>query len=169
MENVTVIGIDLTKSVFQLHRAAADGSGVFRKKLSRGKFQLLMERHPRCGVAMEACTSAHHWGRMMEALGYEVPLIPSVMPFVKRQKMGWLPPSPDGIEMRQSRGVQSHKKERTANERYNDRGRPGKERFPTSRRYDDGTPAISKEADSAAISTVHVEPSLQCGRDGSLR
>jgi len=41
-----------------------------------------------------------------------------------RQKMGWLPPSPDGIAMCQSRGVQRHKKERTANERYIDRGRP---------------------------------------------
>jgi transposase len=88
MENVTVIGVDLAKSVFQLHGAATDGSVVFRKKLSRGQFQLFMERHPRCQVAMEACASAHHWGRIMEALGYEVRLIPPVYvkPFVKRQK-----------------------------------------------------------------------------------
>lgn len=88
MENVTVIGVDLAKSVFQLHGATADGSVVFRKKLSRGQFQLFMERHPRCRVAMEACASAHHWGRIMEALGYEVRLIPPVYvkPFVKRQK-----------------------------------------------------------------------------------
>ena len=47
MENVTVIGVDLAKSVFQLHGAASDGSIVFRKKLSRSQFQLFMERHPR--------------------------------------------------------------------------------------------------------------------------
>lgn len=88
MENVSVIGVDLAKSVFQLHGAAADGSVVFRKKLSRAQFQLFMERHPRCRVAMEACASAHHWGRIMEALGHEVRLIPPiyVKPFVKRQK-----------------------------------------------------------------------------------
>ena len=90
MENVSVIGVDLAKSVFQLHGAAADGSVVFRKKLSRAQFQLFMERHPRCRVAMEACASAHHWGRIMEALGHEVRLIPPiyVKPFVKRQKNG---------------------------------------------------------------------------------
>lgn len=58
MENVTVIEVDLAKSVFQLHGAAADGSVVFRKELSRRQFQLFMERHPRCRVAMEACASA---------------------------------------------------------------------------------------------------------------
>lgn len=88
MDEVTVIGVDLAKSVFQLHGAAADGSVVFRKKLSRAQFQTFMERHPRCRVAMEACASAHHWGRVMEALGYEVRLIPPiyVKPFLKRQK-----------------------------------------------------------------------------------
>lgn len=88
MENVTVIGVDLAKSVFQLHGAAADGSVVFRKKLSRAQFQKFMERHSRCRVAMEACASAHHWGRILEALGYEIRLIPPiyVKPFIKRQK-----------------------------------------------------------------------------------
>lgn len=88
MEEVTVIGVDLAKSVFQLHGAAADGSVVFRKKLSRSQFRIFMERHSRCRVAMEACASAHHWGRIMEALGHEVRLIPPiyVKPFVKRQK-----------------------------------------------------------------------------------
>lgn len=78
MENVTVIGGDLAKSVFQLHGATSDGSVVFRKKLSRSQFQLFMERHSRCRVAMEACASAHYWGRIMEALGYEVRLIPPI-------------------------------------------------------------------------------------------
>lgn len=88
MENVSVIGVDLAKSVFQLHGASSDGSVVFRKKLSRSQFKSFIERYPRCRVAMEACASAHHWGRILEALGYEVRLIPPiyVKPFVKRQK-----------------------------------------------------------------------------------
>ena len=88
MDEVTTIGVDLAKSVFQLHGAAADGMLVFRKKLSRPQFQRFMAEHPPCRVAMEACASAHYWGRELEALGYEVRLIPPiyVKPFVKRQK-----------------------------------------------------------------------------------
>ncbi|TJU83113.1 MAG: hypothetical protein E5Y10_35740, partial [Mesorhizobium sp.] len=72
--------------------------------------------------------------------GHEVRLMSPeyVRPYVKAQKMGWLPPSPDGIAMCQGRDVQRHEKERTANEGYYDRGGPGKERFPASRRDNDG-------------------------------
>ena len=88
MDKVTVIGVDLVKSVFQLHGAAADGTPVFRKKLSRPQFQRFMADHPPCCVAMEACASAHYWGRELEAFGHDVRLIPPiyVKPFVKRQK-----------------------------------------------------------------------------------
>jgi len=88
MEQVSIIGIDLAKRVFQAHGAAADGSVVFRKKLSRGQFLTFLAVQPRCTVAMEACATAHGWGREIGALGHEVRLIPPiyVKPFVKRQK-----------------------------------------------------------------------------------
>ena len=88
MEEVSVIGIDLAKHSFQLHGAAADGSVVFRKKLTRGKLLSFLESQPRCVVAMEACGSAHYWGRAIGELGHDVKLIPPiyVKPFVKRQK-----------------------------------------------------------------------------------
>ena len=88
MEEVTIIGIDLAKHSFQLHGARADGSVAFRKKLSRGKLLDFLASQPRCVVAMEACASAHHWGRESTELGHDVKLIPPiyVKPFVKRQK-----------------------------------------------------------------------------------
>ena len=88
MEQVSIIGIDLAKRVFQAHGAAADGSVAFRKKLSRGQFLTFLAVQPRCTVAMEACATAHDWGREIGKLGHEVRLIPPiyVKPFVKRQK-----------------------------------------------------------------------------------
>ena len=88
MEEVTIIGIDLAKNSFQLHGAQSDGSVAFRRKLSRGKVLDFVAGLPRCVVAMEACASAHHWGREIGKLGHDVRLIPPiyVKPFVKRQK-----------------------------------------------------------------------------------
>jgi len=88
MEEVTIIGVDLAKNVFQVHGAAADGSVVFRKKLSRLQFARFMTDHPACDVAMEACPSAHHWARELSAYGHHVRLIAPhyVQPFIKRQK-----------------------------------------------------------------------------------
>lgn len=88
MNNVAIIGIDLAKSVFQVHGAGSDGSVVYRKKLSRPQFSKFMADQPACIVAMEACGSAYFWARMMEDLGHEVRLVPPiyVKPFVKRQK-----------------------------------------------------------------------------------
>ena len=88
MAEATIIGIDLAKRVFQLHGAAADGSVVFRKKLSRAQLLVFLARVPACTVAMEACATAHHWGREVERLGHAVRLIPPiyVKPFIKRQK-----------------------------------------------------------------------------------
>ena len=84
MDEVSIIGIDLAKRSFQLHGARADGSVAFRMKLSRGKLLGFFASQPRCVVAMEACASAHYWGR----IGHEVRLIAPiyVKPFVKRQK-----------------------------------------------------------------------------------
>ena len=88
MREVTIIGVDLAKRSFQLHGAAADGSVVFRKKLSRSQFLAFLTQHPTCIVAMEACATSHYWGRQIAKLGHEVKLIPPiyVKPFVKRQK-----------------------------------------------------------------------------------
>jgi len=88
MSEVTIIGIDLAKRAFQFHGAGSNGSVLFRKKLSRGQVLAFVARQPRCVVAMEACATAHGWGREFEKLGHEVRLIPPVYvkPFVKRQK-----------------------------------------------------------------------------------
>ena len=88
MTEVALIGVDLAKQVFQLHGARADGSVAFRKKLSRGQFLNFLKRQPACTVAMEACGTAHGWGREIEKLGHRVRLIPPtyVKPFVKRHK-----------------------------------------------------------------------------------
>ena len=88
MEEVSIIGVDLAKNVFQLHGAAADGAVVFRKRLSRLQFARFMTDHPACDVAMEACPSAHHWARELTAHGHRVRLIAPryVKPFIKRQK-----------------------------------------------------------------------------------
>jgi len=88
MEQISTIGIDLAKQSFHLHGACADGSVSFRKKLSRGKVLDFLALQPSCVVAMEACASAHYWGREIAELGHDVKLIAPiyVKPFVKRQK-----------------------------------------------------------------------------------
>src|SRR6056297_3693524 len=88
MSDVTIIGLDLAKRVFQAHGARADGSVGFRKRLSRSQVLAFFAMQPRCIVAMEACATAHEWGRAIGELGHEVRLIPPiyVKPFVKRQK-----------------------------------------------------------------------------------
>jgi len=88
MEEVSVIGIDLAKRSFQVHGAKSDESVAYRRKLGRGKLLSFLASQPRCTVAMEACGSAHYWGREIEALGHQVRLLPPiyVKPFVKRHK-----------------------------------------------------------------------------------
>jgi transposase len=88
MKEVSIIGVDLAKQVFQLHGATAEGEVVFRKKVSRKQFLAFMQAHPRCRVAMEACATAHHWARRLMSLGHEVRLIAPkfVKPYVKKQK-----------------------------------------------------------------------------------
>lgn len=88
MEEVSIVGVDLAKQVFQIHGAAADGRVLFRKKLSRSQFAKFMMSLAPCVVAMEACGTAHYWGREFSCHGHEVRLIPPVYvkPFVKRQK-----------------------------------------------------------------------------------
>jgi transposase len=84
LSSVTRLGLDLAKKVFQVHAVDANDEIVVARKLGRGFFSWL----PRCVVAMEACSSAHHWGRQLLALGFEVRLIPPahVKPYVRRNK-----------------------------------------------------------------------------------
>ncbi len=84
----TVIGVDLTKRVFQIHGAAMDGQVKFRKKLTREQFRKFMAEQPSSLVVFEACGSASYWAREMTKLGHEAKLIAPqyVRPFVKRQK-----------------------------------------------------------------------------------
>ena len=88
MEKATIIGIDLAKRVFQVHGAAQDGRPVFRKKVSRAQLLGFLAKQSTAVVAMEACATAHGWGRAISGLGHEVRLIPPiyVKPFVRRQK-----------------------------------------------------------------------------------
>jgi len=83
-----MIGVDLAKSVFQVHGASMTGQPKFRKKLSRHGFAEFMAKQPPAIVVMEACGSAHYWAREMSRRGHEVKLIAPryVKPFVKRQK-----------------------------------------------------------------------------------
>jgi transposase len=78
----------LAKNVFQVHGADASGAVLFRKKLRRHQVLAFFSSQPPCTVAMEACSSSHHWAREIRRLGHEVRLIPPayVKPFVKRQK-----------------------------------------------------------------------------------
>jgi len=88
MGDVTTIGLDLAKQVFQVHGADATGAAVLRKRLRRSKVLSFFATLPACLVAMEACASAHYWARELRNLGHQVRLIPPayVKPFVKRQK-----------------------------------------------------------------------------------
>ena len=88
MREVSTIGLDLAKSVFQVHGADASGAVVLRKKLRRIQVLSFFAALPPCTVAMEACGGSHHWAREITRLGHTVRLIPPayVKPFVKRQK-----------------------------------------------------------------------------------
>lgn len=88
MGEVSIIGIDLAKRTFQVHGAGANGGVTFRRKVAREKLLAFLDAQPRCVVAMEACATAHDWGRAIEGLGHAVRLLPPsyVKPFVKRHK-----------------------------------------------------------------------------------
>jgi transposase len=85
---VTRVGLDLAKNAFQVHAVDAKGQIVVALKLTRGRLVPFLAELPRCLVAMEACSSAHHWARQLMSLGFEVRLIPPahVKPYVRRNK-----------------------------------------------------------------------------------
>lgn len=83
-----MIGMDLAKSVFQVHGVDGAGQVVFRRQLKRGQVEKFFAKLEPSVVGMEACGGAHHWGRMLQAMGHEVRLMPPayVKPYVKRNK-----------------------------------------------------------------------------------
>ena len=91
MKTVNIIGVDLAKSIFHVHAVDKNGGEVYRKKLSRKKMVELINNTAPCIVAMEACATAHHWGRTFLQMGHEVKLIAPqhVKPFVRGEKNDW--------------------------------------------------------------------------------
>ena len=88
MSEVSMIGLDIANQVFHVHGSDVTGATVFSRRISRQKLLAFFASQRRCVVAMESCGGAHHWGRELIKLGYEVRLIAPayVKPFVKRQK-----------------------------------------------------------------------------------
>ena len=88
MQTVTTIGLDIAKSVFQVHGVDAAGQVVVRRQLKRRYVLAFFEKLPPCLIGVEACASSHHWSRELRALGHKVRLMPPayVRPYVKRQK-----------------------------------------------------------------------------------
>lgn len=85
---ITILGIDIAKTVFVVVGLDEKGHEVLKKKLSRTQLKQMLMNLPPCKVAMEACGSSHYWGRPIEALGHTVVLIPPqyVKPFVRTNK-----------------------------------------------------------------------------------
>jgi transposase len=88
MQQVSTIGVDLAKNVFQIHAVDITGKPVVRRQLRRSQFLAFFEGQQRCLIGMEACAGAHHWGRTLQEMGHEVRLMPPsyVKPYVKRGK-----------------------------------------------------------------------------------
>lgn len=88
MEGIAVVGLDLAKTLFQVHGVAANGSVVVRKQLRRGQVLPFFAGLSPCLIGIEACASAHYWGRELTSLGHEVRLMPPayVKAYVKRGK-----------------------------------------------------------------------------------
>src|SRR3979411_1464064 len=88
MQTITTIGLDIAKSVFQVHGIDATCQAVIRRKLKRRYVLAFFQKLPPCLIGIEACASSHHWSRELKALGHTVRLMPPayVKPYVKRQK-----------------------------------------------------------------------------------
>ena len=88
MQVITTVGLDIAKSVFQVHGVDAAGKVLIRRQLKRRQVLPFFQRLPACVVGIEACATSHHWSRQLRALGHTVRLMPPayVKPYVKRQK-----------------------------------------------------------------------------------
>ena len=76
MQTVTTIGLDIAKSVFQVHGIDAAGDVVIRRQLKRRQVAAFFQKLPTCVVGIEACATSHHWSRELKALGHTVRLMP---------------------------------------------------------------------------------------------
>jgi transposase len=85
---ITTIGLDLAKRVFQVHGVDAAGTVVLKRQMRRAELLRFFGKLPRCLIGLEACATAHYWARELTALGHEVRLIPPhyVKPYVRRNK-----------------------------------------------------------------------------------
>src|SRR3974377_818309 len=85
---IATIGLDIAKSVFQVHGVDAAGKVIVQRRLSRGRVLAFFEKQAPCLVGIEACSSSHYWARELIARGHEVRLMPAqyVKPYVKRGK-----------------------------------------------------------------------------------
>ncbi len=85
---VSTIGLDIAKNVFQVHGVDGEGEVVVRRQLRRSQVLAFFRKQPACLVGIEACATAHHWAREIEQLGHEVRLMPAsyVKAYVKRNK-----------------------------------------------------------------------------------
>jgi hypothetical protein len=88
MQAITTVGLDIAKSVFQVHAIDAEGNVIVRRQLKRRGVLAFFQKLPPCLVGIEACASSHHWSRELQGLGHTVRLMPPayVKPYVKRQK-----------------------------------------------------------------------------------
>ena len=88
MQSISTIGLDIAKSVFQVHGVDAAGQVVTRRQLKRRHVLAFFAKLPPCLIGIEACASSHYWARELQAVGHTVRLIPPayVKPYVKRQK-----------------------------------------------------------------------------------
>jgi transposase len=85
MQTITTVGLDIAKSVFQVHCVDANGDVVLRRQLKRRYVLTFFQKLPPCLVGIEACASSHHWSPQLQALGHTVRLMPPayVKPYVK--------------------------------------------------------------------------------------
>ena len=76
MGQITTIGLDIAKTVFQVHGIDAAGEVVLRRRLTRARLMPFFSKLAPCLVGIEACASAHHWARELKKLGHDVRLMP---------------------------------------------------------------------------------------------
>jgi transposase len=88
MQAVTTIGLDIAKSVFQVHGVDREGNAILRRQLKRKQVLSFFEKLPACLIGIKACASSHFWSRELTKLGHTVRLMPPayVKPYVKGQK-----------------------------------------------------------------------------------
>jgi len=88
MQTVSTIGLDIARSVFQVHGVDAAGQAVVRRQLKRRYVLAFFEKLRPCLIGIEACASSHYWSRELQALGHTVRLMSPayVKPYITRQK-----------------------------------------------------------------------------------